>query len=347
MDKENNENIRFAVPGDAQEILSIYAPYVTDTCISFETEVPVVDQFTERISSTIAKYPYLVYCLDNRIVGYAYASRYRERAAYKYSADVSVYVAPEYHRHGIGKALYEKLFELLRAQSIYTIFAGITQPNEASMGLHLSLGFTEVGTYHNVGYKHGKWHDVTWLEKPLREYDHPEKSDTGVSVRLATPADAIDLAEVHKRSWEAAYTGIIPDDYIREKNATRTAQWQEIVTGANTTRYAIVKDGIIVGLMCLDQAGDDDLSSDVYELQAIYLHPGYFRQGIGTIAMRFAFDKARSLGKTAIILWVLADNADSICFYEKCGFAADGTSKELEYGKLFKVIRLTASCGRA
>ena len=341
MDMVNkNEHIRIAVPGDAQEILNIYAPYITDTCISFETEVPTVEKFTERIISTIAEYPYLVYYLDNRIVGYAYASRYRERAAYKYSANVSVYVATEHHRHGIGKALYEKLFELLRSQSVYTIYAGITQPNEASMGLHKSLGFTEVGTYHNVGYKHGKWLDVTWLEKQLRDYDDPEKSDTGVSVRLAVPADALELAEVHMRSWEAAYKGIIPDDFIREKNAKRSEQWKEIITDVNSTRYTIRQDSIIVGLMCLDQAGDDDLNSDVYELQAIYLHPDHFRQGIGTIAMRFAFDKARSLGKTAIVLWVLADNTDSISFYEKCGFAADGKAKDLEYGRILKGIRM-------
>jgi phosphinothricin acetyltransferase len=172
-----HEHIRFAEPDDAQEILNIYAPYVADTCISFETEVPTVEQFAERIRNILAKYPFLVYLEDNKIAGYAYASRHRERSAYQYSVDVSVYIAPENHRHGIGKALYEKLFELLRAQSIYTIFAGVAQPNKASMELHKSVGFTEVGTYHNVGYKHGKWIDVTWLEKPLREYYNPEITD--------------------------------------------------------------------------------------------------------------------------------------------------------------------------
>ena len=168
-------NIRFVVPEDATVIQSIYAPYVANTSISFETEIPSVKTITERIKTMLSKYPYLVYETDSTIIGYAYASRYRDRAAYRFSADVSVYVAPEHHRHGVGKALYSKLFDLLIKQNIYTIYAAITLPNEASIGLHKSLGFHEVGVYQNVGYKHGKWLDVIWLEKPLREYDTPEE----------------------------------------------------------------------------------------------------------------------------------------------------------------------------
>jgi phosphinothricin acetyltransferase len=136
--------------------------------------VPALSDFTKRIESIIKNYPYLVCEADGNIVGYAYVSRHRERAAYKYSADVSIYVASAYHRQGIGKALYTKLFDLLKGQHIYTLYAGIVLPNESSIGLHKSFGFNEVGTFHNVGYKQGKWHDVIWLEKPIKNYDKPE-----------------------------------------------------------------------------------------------------------------------------------------------------------------------------
>ena len=166
--------IRHVVTADAEAILKIYAPFITDTSISFETEVPKVEKFSERIEEIIKSYPYLVCEIDGNVLGFAYASRHRERAAYRFSADVSIYVSLLYHRRGIGKAMYTKLFDFLRQQGIHTVYAGITIPNDASNGFHKSLGFSEVGTYHNVGYKHGKWHDVLWLEKPLSEYNDPE-----------------------------------------------------------------------------------------------------------------------------------------------------------------------------
>jgi phosphinothricin acetyltransferase len=165
-------SIRKAALADSAEILSIYAPYVTDTCITFETEVPTIDAFTARIENIMSNYPCLVYEENGKILGYAYASKHRERAAYQYSADVSVYVDQAYHRRGIGKALYAKLLEILMEQGrIYTAYAGIALPNEKSVGLHKTLGFKEVGIYHNVGYKFSKWIDVIWLEKSIRAYD--------------------------------------------------------------------------------------------------------------------------------------------------------------------------------
>lgn len=162
--------IRNAALSDALDILRIYAPFVTDTYVSFETEVPSIEEFTMRMESTMKSYPYLVYEIDHKILGYAYASKHRERDAYKYSADMTVYVDPDYHRQGIGRALYTELARMLGELGIYTAFAGITQPNEKSVGLHKAVGFTEVGVYHNVGYKFDTWLDVMWMEKPLREY---------------------------------------------------------------------------------------------------------------------------------------------------------------------------------
>ena len=168
----NTYNIRKATIADSYNILNIYTPYIVDTCITFEIEVPTINEFSDRIQNIIKDYPYLVYEVDGKIIGYAYASKYRERPAYKYSAEVSVYIAPEYHGCGIGKILYEKLLELLKKQGIYTAVAGVALPNEKSIGLHKAFGFKEVGTYHNVGYKFDKWLDVMWLEKSLRKYDN-------------------------------------------------------------------------------------------------------------------------------------------------------------------------------
>lgn len=158
---------------DVADVLAIYAPYITDTVITFETEVPTIEEFTERIERIKNQFPYLVCEVDGKVVGYAYASKHRTRSAYRYSVDVSIYVAPYYHRKGIGKALYTNLFGLLNKYDYYSAYAGITLPNDNSIGLHKSFGFTEVGIYHNVGFKNGKWLDVIWLEKQLKEYSIP------------------------------------------------------------------------------------------------------------------------------------------------------------------------------
>ena len=165
--------IRPVTSADAKDILEVYAPYIKNTVITFETEVPSIEDFTARIENIKSKYPYLVCEIDGKVIGYAYAAKYRERAAYKYSVDVSIYVDLNYQHKGIGKALYFNLFETLKTYDFYTAYAGITLPNKKSICLHKSFGFHEIGTYHNVGYKNGKWLDVIWLEKSLKQYDTP------------------------------------------------------------------------------------------------------------------------------------------------------------------------------
>ncbi len=165
-----NLTIRPVRKTDVADILAIYSPYITDTVISFETDVPSIEEFSKRIENIQKQFPYIVCEADDKVVGYAYASKHRERSAYKYSVDVSVYVAADFHHKGIGKALYTSLFGLLEKYNYFSAYAGITLPNEKSIGLHKSFGFTEVGIYHNVGYKCGKWLDVIWLEKQLKEY---------------------------------------------------------------------------------------------------------------------------------------------------------------------------------
>lgn len=171
--------IRPVCKDDAAAILAIYAPYVTDTAITFETEIPTLEDFSKRIEEIQSNYPYLVCEIGGKVVGYAYASKHRERAAYRYSVEVSVYVSQDHHRRGIGKALYKHLLAALQNYSYYSAYAGITYPNEKSIGFHKSFGFAEVGIFHNAGYKNDKWLDVIWLEKPLKDYGIPPEEVRG------------------------------------------------------------------------------------------------------------------------------------------------------------------------
>jgi phosphinothricin acetyltransferase len=155
--------IRQAVMTDAVAVQALYAPFVRETVISFEYEPPSVFEMGERIVRSEGLLPWLVCESDDaRLIGYAYASKHRERAAYQWSVDVSVYVSPASHRMGVGRRLYSVLFNLLRLQGYVNAYAGITLPNNASVGLHRALGFEPVGVYRNVGYKFGGWHDVGW-----------------------------------------------------------------------------------------------------------------------------------------------------------------------------------------
>jgi L-amino acid N-acyltransferase YncA len=161
-----------------------------------------------------------------------------------------------------------------------------------------------------------------------------------ITIRPAVPADAPDMAEVHMRSWEVAYKDIIPAEYIREKNATRPAMWQNSLAEGKYPHMVIQKNGKTVGNMCVAPPQDDDVDENVYELHGIYLHPDYYRQKIGTQAMEFAYDIARNLGKTVMTVWVFADTTNSIKFYEKCGFIPDGKTKILDCGKPLTAIRM-------
>ena len=162
-------SIRVAVPDDAAAIHRIYAPIVAGTVISFELDVPTVDEMRSRIVATLARFPWLVSVDDDGAVdGYVYASRHRERAAYQWSVDVSAYVREDARGRGIGKRLYLRLFDELAALGYFNAFAGIALPNASSIALHESVGFKFVGIYRAVGYKLGAWHDVSWWQRPLQ-----------------------------------------------------------------------------------------------------------------------------------------------------------------------------------
>ncbi len=161
--------LRLAEPADAAGILAIYEPIIRETAISFELEPPDEEEMRRRIESTLERRPWLVCTAGGAVAGYAYAAAHRERPAYQWSVETSVYVHTDYRRHGVAHGLYTALLAALRVQGFYNALAGVALPNPASVGFHEALGFQPVGVYRAVGHKLGAWHDVAWLQLALRE----------------------------------------------------------------------------------------------------------------------------------------------------------------------------------
>lgn len=161
--------IRTADPArDAAACVAIYAPHVEAGATSFEEAPPGSAEFAERIATLATTYPWLVAERGGEVVGFAYACPHRSRPAYRWSVEVSVYVADEERRGGHGRALYGELVERLRRQGFHVACAGITLPNEASVALHESIGFVPVGVYRRIGWKDGAWRDVGWWQLELQ-----------------------------------------------------------------------------------------------------------------------------------------------------------------------------------
>ncbi len=152
---------------DAAVCAAIYEPFVRDTAVSFEESVPSVCDFARRIEETSARYPWLVAEVDRAVAGYACGAAHRERASYRWAADVTVYIGERHRGQGVGKALYGALLPLLVRQGIQVAVAGITLPNDASVGLHESFGFELVGVHRRIGWKLGSWRDVGWWQLEL------------------------------------------------------------------------------------------------------------------------------------------------------------------------------------
>lgn len=163
---------------DAEKLLEIYAPYVENTAITFEYDVPSKDEFEERIKNISAKYPYIKAVHEGKVVGYAYAASFKDRRAYDWSVETTIYVKNNCKRMGIGKALYEVLEQELKDMGILNMNACIACPvqegrylNDDSIRFHDNMGFTEVGHFHNSGYKFGQWFDMIWMEKMIGEHN--------------------------------------------------------------------------------------------------------------------------------------------------------------------------------
>ena len=184
---DTNISIRVATEADAEEILNIYAPYVTDTAITFEYDIPSVAEFSRRIKNTLQMYPYIVALEENRIVGYAYASAFKERAAYNWAVETTVYLRQDCRGKGLGKKLYLSLEDVLKRQNIINLNACIAYTSGQDIHLdntstvfHEHLGYSKVAHFSKCGYKFGTWYDMIWMEKMLGE--HPDMPDPVIPI---------------------------------------------------------------------------------------------------------------------------------------------------------------------
>ena len=163
--------LRFAQAKDAAAIRSIYQPYVLNTPVTFEYETPSADEMKNRMLQIQTAYPYLICLNEKGVAGYAYAARHRERAAYQWNAELSVYIGKDHQRGGLGRKMYTALMDILALQNVRNVYGCVTLPNPGSEKLHLSMGFSQCGVYPKTGYKCGKWHDVAWFEKSIAPHD--------------------------------------------------------------------------------------------------------------------------------------------------------------------------------
>lgn len=162
---------RLAKKSDAKRLLEIYKPYVEKTAITFEYEVPTIAEFEKRIEKIGSRYPYIVAIENDKIIGYAYAGAYRERAAYDWVVELSIYLDENERQHGAGSALYQKLLTSLSVLNYQRAYACITYPNPASVAFHKKFGFEQIGLFPKAGYKFEQWYGIVWLERSLQTTD--------------------------------------------------------------------------------------------------------------------------------------------------------------------------------
>ena len=188
--------LRAATESDLPAIRDIYEPFVEETAITFAYDPPTVSDLAAKLR-TKTQYPWLVCELDGDVVGYAYAGPIRERDAYQWGVETSIYVDPDFQRRGVARGLYTALLDILERQGYVTAYAVVTTPNPASIAFHESFGFERVGRFERMGYKHGEWYDVEWWSRELRP--HPDD-----------PAEPLSVATAQTREWwsEALTRGV-------------------------------------------------------------------------------------------------------------------------------------------
>jgi|SRR6185436_8193327 len=180
--------IRLITPDDADHVLEIYKPYVLNTYITFEYDVPSSEEWKNKIEKITVKYPWLVCTYKDEITGYAYGSTHRDRTAYQWSPESTVYMSEKFHRKGIARVLYETLFAMLKLQGYINVYAGVGLPNTKSEEFHKALGFTELGIFKNVGYKLGAWHDTKWFQLHLSPHTINPPPPKSIAEIKNTPA---------------------------------------------------------------------------------------------------------------------------------------------------------------
>ena len=180
-------SIRVAITDDAAGMLEIYAPFILNSGITQETEVPSVEDFQIRVISNLEERPWLVCEINNEIAGYAYAGKHRDRKGYQWCTEPSVYISDKYYGLGIANALYTALFDILKIQGYVNAYAVITLPNDRSIAFHKKFGFEYLTTYKKIGYKLGQWHDVGWMQYEV----NPHKENPGDPIKFKNVDNSI------------------------------------------------------------------------------------------------------------------------------------------------------------
>jgi len=192
---EKMPEIRLATKEDAASMLNIYAPFILNSGITQEIEIPSLENFTQRIISTLSERPWLVYIINGELAGYAYAGKHRERKGYQWCIEPSVYIESKYYNRGVADALYTALFSILKLQGYVNAYAVITLPNDKSVRFHEKFGFSYLTTYKKIGFKLGQWHDVGWWEMQINPHLNnlfdPEK---------ITSLDMNDVSEILRKA---------------------------------------------------------------------------------------------------------------------------------------------------
>jgi phosphinothricin acetyltransferase len=325
--------LRLATPTDAAAVAEIYRPAVVDRATSFELDPPDAAAMSRRIMDCLDRLPWLVADEAGCVLGYAYASPHRVRPAYQWSVDVSAYVHADAQRRGVGRALYTALFRLLVLQGYVNAYAGVTQPNEASVGFHRSMGFTPVGVYRGVGYKLGNWHDVAWFERALAPHeaqpplpiplsaiggtmlvDAALRGEPAPRLRTATVADIPALGALMDASVRGLSVGFYTPAQIDSALTHLLGTDTQLI--ADGTYYVADIDGEIAAaggwsrrltLHGGDQAkhGADPLIDPDVEparLRAFFVHPRWARRGLATLLFQECSIAARAAGFRAFEL---------------------------------------------
>lgn len=184
-------NIKFCLAqlSDAEDLLNIYAPYVKNTDITYEYEVPSIDEFKQRMENVLSKFPYIVAIVDDKIVGYVYASTFRQRVAYNWGLETSIYIMEQFQGNHLGENLYKILETILQKQNITNLYASITYPNPQSIMFHTKMGYKKIAHFTRCGYKAGKWLDMIFMEKMINKHCIPAKK---IIYLLDMPKNEID-----------------------------------------------------------------------------------------------------------------------------------------------------------
>ena len=233
--------IRLAVPEDAEGILRIYRPYIEDTVITFDCDVPTVEEFRERITTVLKRHPYLVADTEHGIIGYAYASDFKSRSAYDWSVETSIYVDMNWRGCGIGTVLYRALEEWLKKQNVVNLYACITYPNAQSIRFHQTFRYKKVAYFRKCGYKKKKWHSVIWMWKTIARHGRkPQALLSMKELRIlmldhVSPVPLSDLYRVNtgRSDTAAADEAEIPEEHVSEEHIADTASGRNFEEAAS------------------------------------------------------------------------------------------------------------------